>query len=457
MAEMTETSAERQYRKMTQTPVTKLVLRLGLPTTLSMLVTNIYNMADTYFVSELGNSASGAIGVVFALMAIIQAFGFMYGHGAGSNISRLLGNHDIERARTFSTTSLYIGTATGVLIAVFGLAFQTPFMRLLGSTETILPYAKDYSRYILMAAPFMVAGCIMNNILRYEGKATYAMAGLVSGGLLNILGDFLLVKVFELGVSGAGIATAISQVTASVILFIPFVTGRVQSRFTPKYFTPEKATIFSIIAVGLPSLMRQGLNSISTMILNKQAAPYGDEAIAALSIVTRAIGFMFCIGLGVGQGFQPVCAFNYGARRYSRSKKAFRFTLLFGTVLLGVIAAAGFIFAEPVVRFFRDDATVVEIGALTMRLQSISLIFLPTTVCGNMLFQSVGKSGRATFLAATRSGLFFIPVVLILSNTLGLLGIQSSQAIADVISAVVTIPMVAAFLRSLPADGEQAG
>lgn len=448
-------SAEEQYRKMTETPVTKLVLTLGLPTTISMLVTNIYNMADTYFVSDLGNSPSGAMSVVFALMAIIQAFGFMYGHGAGSNISRLLGDHNIEKARQYSSTSFLLGLVTGLLILGLGLGFQAPLMRLLGSTDTILPYSLEYSRYILLAAPFMVVSCIMNNILRYEGKATFAMFGLVSGGLLNILGDFLLIRVFDMGVAGAGIATACSQVVAAAILYVPFARGQIQSRILPRYIRISWPMIGSIIAIGLPSLMRQGLTSVSTMILNKLAAPFGDEAIAALGIVARIIGFMFCIGLGVGQGFQPVCAFNYGAKKYSRSKKAFSFTLVFSVCLLGVIGAAGFVFAEPLVGFFRDDATVKEIGAVALRFQSVSLLVMPMTVCGNMLFQSVGKGGRATFLAATRSGLFFIPTILLLSWFLGLTGIECAQAVADVLAAIVTAPIVVSFLRSLPPDGTE--
>lgn len=449
-------AAEAQFIRMTQTPVEKLVLQLGLPTTVSMLITNIYNLADTYFVSELGNSASGAIGVVFALMAIIQAFGFMYGHGAGSNIGRLLGDREYEKASVFASTSLTLGLISGLAISVLGLAFQVPFMRLLGSTETILPYACDYSRYILLAAPVMVVSCIMNNILRYEGRATYAMIGLVSGGLLNIAGDYFLVFKLGMGVKGAGIATALSQLVGAVILLIPFLTGKTQSKFSARLVSFTGKITGSIIAIGLPSMMRQGLNSISTMILNKAAKPYGDEAIAAMSIVARVIGFMFCVGLGVGQGFQPVAGFNYGARKYSRVRKSYWFTFCFGAAVLGLIGLGGFVFSEKIVAIFRDDPTVIEIGAKALRFQTASLICLPMTVSGNMLFQSTGKSVRATFLAMTRSGLFFIPVILVLSRLLGLLGIQMSQAIADVLAAIVTIPIVVSFLRSLPADGEPA-
>lgn len=446
---------------MTETSVNKLVLQLGLPTTISMLVTNIYNMADTYFVSDLGTSQSGAVGVVFALMAIIQAFGFMFGHGAGSNIGRLLGAHEKEKASKYATTSLFWGIVSGLIILSLGLIFHEPLMRLLGSTDTILPYAKEYSKYILIAAPAMVAGCVMNNILRYEGMATYAMVGLVSGGILNIFGDYMLIRVLDMGVSGAGIATGISQCIAAIILLIPFVTGKTQSRFVFKgVFTKLDGVIAvidghfvgTIIAIGMPSLMRQGLNSVSSMVLNSSAKPYGDAAIAAMSITARVIGFMFCIGLGVGQGFQPVAGFNYGAKKYSRVKKSFWFTYVFSVILLACVAIIGFVFAEPIVRFFRDDPTVLAIGTRALRFQSASLVCLPMTVTSNMLFQSTGKSVRATFLAMTRSGLFFIPAILILSRLWGLTGIESSQAIADLLAALVSLPISLSFLHSIPKD-----
>lgn len=453
---MSNSSAEAQFKKMTETPVNKLVLSLGLPTTISMLVTNIYNMADTYFVSDINNSASGAIGIVFALMAIIQAFGFMYGHGAGSNIGRLLGAREVKKAGTFASMSLLMGLLSGAVIGIFGLLFQKPFMRLLGSTETILPYACDYSRYILIAAPMMVGSCVLNNILRYEGKASFAMIGLVSGGVLNIFGDFLLIKVLDMGVSGAGIATGVSQTISFIILLVPFLRGQTQSKFAVSLLTKDMKIVGNIIAIGMPSMMRQGLNSISTMILNKSAAPYGDAAIAAMSIVTRVVGLLFCVGLGIGQGFQPVAGFNYGAKKYKRVKSSYWFTYLFGTALLAVMSTIGFVFARDIIPFFREDPTVIEIGVKALRYQAVSLLFVPMTVTGNMLFQSCGKSKRATFLAMTRSGLYFIPAILIFSRLFGLTGIEISQAVADVLAALTTLPIVLCFLKSLPKETEQA-
>ncbi|HIW13993.1 MAG TPA: MATE family efflux transporter [Firmicutes bacterium] len=452
---MAKANMQEQYRKMTETPVPRLVLTLGIPTTISMLITNIYNMADTFFVGTLGTSASGAIGIVFALMAIIQAFGFMFGHGAGSNISRLLGARHVERARTFSATSFYAALAAGLLITLLGLLFQDPLLRLLGSTETILPYARAYSFYILLAAPAMATSCVMNNILRYEGKATFAMVGLVSGGLLNILGDYLLISVCSMGVAGAGLSTAISQYISAVILAVPYVAKMVQSSLAPRYITRQPRDLLTIITVGFPSLMRQGLNSVSSMILNGCAGPYGDAAIAAMSIASRVMNFLFCVGLGVGQGFQPVSAFNYGAKKYSRVKKSAYFTCFFTMSLLTLAAIVGAIFATPIVTIFRDDPDVIAIGTVALQAQCLSLPFMPLSVCGNMLFQSIGKSGRAAFLASSRSGLFFIPVLLLLNTTLGLFGLQISQAVSDILSAAVTLPLAYNFLHSLPPDGAE--
>lgn len=454
-AGQTTEASQQQYEKMTETPVHKLVLMLGLPTTISMLVTNLYNMADTYFVSTIGTSASGATGVVFGLMAIIQAFGFMLGHGAGSNISRQLGSQKVEDARKFASTSFFLSIASGLVILVLGSCFQTPLLRMLGSTDSILPYAVQYCRWILIAAPAMAAGCVLNNILRYEGRAAYAMIGLTSGGLLNIFGDYLLIRVFDLGVTGAGISTAVAQYISFGILLAPFLTGKTQSKIHLKYITRSCADVRSIFFVGLPSMIRQGLGSVSVMVLNLCAAPFGDAAIAAMSISSRVINAMFCVGLGIGQGFQPVSAFNYGAKKYSRVKEACLFTMKFGVLILLVAAVGGIVFAEPIIASFRDDPAVIQIGMGALRAQCIALVLMPVSVCGNMLFQSIGKSAQATFLSCLRSGLFFIPVVVIFSQLWGIRGIQLSQMTADLLSASITIPMLMRFLRSLPEDGAE--
>ena len=467
-----------QYEKMTRQPIPSLILELGIPTTISMMITNLYNVVDTWFVGQIGTSASGATGVVFGMMAILQAVGFMFGHGAGSNISRLLGAKHVRRARQFSSTSFFVSLGCGVLIGAVGLCLLTPLCRLLGSTDTILPYARVYATFILLAAPAMVTSCVMNNILRYEGRAAFAMVGLVSGGLLNIAGDALFMMGFHMGIAGAGLATMLSQYVSAAILLSMFLRKRTQTVFSLKYLpfrqppedgTPNNgpmpapgarlffATVGNILLTGLPSLVRQGLSSISTMVLNFQAKPFGDAAIAAMSIVARVCNLLFCVGLGIGQGFQPVSGFNYGARLYSRVRGGFFFTLGFGTGLISLFALAGWFGAPTVAAIMRDDPDVIAIATPAMRAQCLALLFMPLSVCANMQFQSIGFSGRATFMATLRSGACFIPLVVILSRVWGLPGIMYAQPLADVLAGLISIPFLVHFFHKLPkTDAEEA-
>ncbi|MBE6548061.1 MAG: MATE family efflux transporter [Ruminococcaceae bacterium] len=444
--------SDRQYEKMVNTPIPKLVISLGIPTTISMLVTSIYNMADSYFVSEIGVSAGGATSVVFGLMSIIQAFGFMFGHGSGSKISRLLGARKNDEATTYASTGFFISLFTGIIIALFGFALFEPMLRLFGSTDTILPYAKDYAKYILLAAPAMTASCVLNNILRYEGKAALAMIGLTSGGILNMLLDPLFIWGFDMGIAGAGLATALSQVVSFCILLSVFLAKRTQSRVSIRHFTLNLTVIGNIVMTGLPSLARQGLNSVSTMLLNAQAKVFGDVAIAAMGYVARTSQFVFCVGLGIGQGFQPVSAYNYGAKKYSRVRKSALFTLFFGAAFIGLIAGVCFAIAPRIIALFGNEPEVIKIGGFALRIYCASLLFVPISVVTNMLFQSIGKNIPALILSVLQNGLAFIPLITLLPRKLGLLGIQLSQPLAYVISAAVCLPCLIIFLKSLPED-----
>lgn len=450
-------SAELQFKKMTETPINKLIASLSVPTVISMLITNIYNATDTYFVSKISIAASGATGVVFSLMAILQAFGFMFGHGSGSCISRHLGAQDIEKAKRYSSTGFFLSLIAGAIIMVLGLIFITPLMTFLGSTDTILPYAREYGFYILLSGPAMTASCVINNILRYEGMAALAMVGLTSGGILNIILDPILIFTCDMGIAGAGLSTAISQYISLAILLIMYYRGAAQSKMGIKFITLKPRFVWEIIATGLPSLARQGLNSVSNMVLNIQAAPFGDACIAAMSIVAKVSNLLFSVCVGIGQGFQPVSSFNYGAGKYSRVKKGIKFTWGFSTIVIFVLSLACFIFAPQIVTLFRHETEVVEVGNTALRMLCASLIALPTVMIGNMTFQSIGKSGRAFFLALTQNGLFFIPLVLVLPEFMGIYGIEAAQPIAYVIAAAVTVPFVLSFMRTLPEDTKPAG
>lgn len=442
-------SADKQYARMTQTPVNRLIFSLSVPTVISMLITMIYNMADTYFVSKISVSASGATGIVFSLMAVFQAFGFMFGQGAGSNISRRLGAKDIQTAKKFCSTAFFISLALSIVISVLGIVFLDSLMSFLGSTPTILPYAKRYGLFILIAGPAMCTGCVMNNILRYEGLARLAMVGLTFGGLLNIALDPLFIFVFDLGIAGAGLATAVSQYVSMAILLSAFVLKKCQCRINPRLVQLNTKFVWEIVATGFPSFMRNALGSISTMVLNVMSAPYGDVCIAAMSISNRCAMLIFSVCVGIGQGFQPVCGFNYGSKNYDRVRKGIRFLWVYGTVTVAVLASAMYIFAPFVVGRFRHEAEIIDVGSTALRFLCISLVFLPTALTANMTFQSIGKKGRALFLACCQNGLFFVPLAMILPKFFGLTGLELSQPIAYVICAVVSVPFLLSFMKQL--------
>ena len=438
-----------QFRRMTETPIPQLVLSLAAPTILSMLITSIYNLADTFFVGQISTSASGAVGVVSSLMAIIQALGFMLGHGAGTIISRSLGSRDTTAATRFASTSFFTALVFGVVLAVAGLGTLPHFMMLLGSTETILPHACAYARPILIAAPLMISSLVMNNILRYEGKASFAMIGLVTGGVLNIALDPLFMFVFGLGTAGAGIATALSQSISFCILLSMFLRGKTVSQFRLSAVTREARDFGRILLGGAPSFGRQGLNSIGGMLLNLAARGYGDAAVAGMSIVSRIFMFIISVAIGVGQGLQPVASFNYGARKYRRVRQAAIFTIEAAFCMLVVLVGLCWVNGDVLIRLFRDDPAVTAVALPAFHYQCLAMLLHPIIVVANMTFQSVGASGRATFLACCRQGVFFIPLILILPRTHGLFGVEICQPIADVLTFLVSLPFLLAFLQQL--------
>ena len=441
-----------QYERMTQSSIPKLIARLSVPTILSMLVTNIYNLADTAFVGRLGTSQSAAVGVIFGYMALIQAIGFMYGMGSGSIMARKLGARDTLAASRTASTAVIFSVGTGLLMALITLPLRDSIVRVLGSTETILPHARAYLNWILIAAPFMTGGYTLNNLLRFQGKASLGMIGLMSGAILNIALDPLLMFVLDLGIAGAAIATGFSQIISFFILLSMFLRGKTEVRLAPKLADPRPAMVGNIMATGLPSLLRQALNSAATIILNSSAAAFGDEAVAAMSIVSRISFFVFALALGIGQGFQPVAAFNYGAEKYVRLRKAFWVTVAMSEGVILAAAAAVFLFSGSLVQVFRDDPRVIEIGTRALRLQMAMVIFLPFTMCAEMLYQSTGRRLGASFLSSARSGLFVIPALLILSSLRGLSGIQEAQPAAYLLSVPLSAAFVILFMRRTPKE-----
>ncbi len=452
---MAKENQEAHYRKMTETPVQKLIIMLCIPTILSMLVTNVYNLVDTAFVGKLGNSASGAVGIVFGFMSIIQAVGFMFGNGSGSILARKLGHMDIKGASSTASTGFFLSLGIGIVTSILCFIFIKPLVMFLGSTKTIAPYAIKYISFILITAPVMTAGFTLNNILRYEGKAFYAMIGMFSGCILNIGGDYLFMFVLKMGISGAGLSTAIGQLVSFLFLLLPFVTGKTQCKISFRKIDLSLLHISDIVATGFPSLIRQGLSSIATILLNSLSGAYGDEAVAAMSIVSRVYFFIFAIALGVGQGLQPVASFNYGAGKYARVRKAYKFTATLATIIIIIPGIVVLFMAPSIVRLFRDDDLVVQYGTRALILQCISGFVMPFCMATELLLQSTGKKLQASLLSALRSGLIFIPALLILSQLRGMAGIQEAQPLAFALSFFPTLYFARDYFKKLPLQDKE--
>ncbi len=445
-------NSNEQFKKMTETPILPLLVKLSVPTVISMLVTNIYNLADTAFVGKLGTSASGAVGIVFGYMSIIQALGFMFGQGAGSVVSRLLGAKKHDEASITASTAFFFSMFLGIVCSLISLLVLDRLVMALGSTETILPYAKTYISFILVAAPFMTSSFVLNNVLRYEGKAMLGMVGLLTGAILNIAGDPIFMFVLNMGIAGAGLSTALSQIISFMILFWMFVSGRTTAKLSPRFISFKPGVTFDIVTTGMPSLLRQGLTSYATVLLNQRAGVYGDHAIAAMSIVSRIGFFVFSVALGIGQGFQPISGFNFGAGKYRRVKEAYRTTFILGESLMAIAALAVFINAGSLIGVFRDDPAVIEIGTRALRIHAAALLFLPMCMVTEMLFQSTGHKLGASMLSSLRSGLFFIPALLILSQVRGLYGIEEAQPLAYVMAFVPAVFMMLWFFKNMPKE-----
>ena len=443
-------TAEEKLRYMTETPLPRLVLKLSIPTTISMLVSSFYNMADTYFVGLIQSaSTSGAVGVVFPLMAIMQAVGFMFGHGSGNHMSRVLGAGDVEDAQRMAATGFFSAFLAGVAIMLAGLVAAEPLSYLLGATPTIAPHAAQYIRFLMPGAPFLVASLVLNNQLRFQGSAMFSMVGITFGALLNVALDPLFIFTFGMGVSGAALATSLSQIVSFCLLLAGTRFGG-SIRVRLRCFTPTLANFREIFRGGVPSLARQGLGSLATVCLNLAAGGYGDAAIAAMSIVSRIMMMGISSIIGFGQGFQPVCGFNYGAKLYTRVRKAFWFCVKLTAGILVVVAVIANLFAEQIVGLFlSSDQQVQEIGTLALRLQCAFLPLFAFTCTANMMLQTMGIAGRATLLAVARQGLFFMPAVLLLERAFGLMGIQIAQPVADVCSFLLAVPLTLPVLRML--------
>ena len=436
------------YTFLTQAPVPKVIFTMATPTIVSMLVTSLYNMADTFFVGRLNTQATAAVGIVFAFMSLIQAVGFFFGHGSGNYMSRHLGAREPEKARTMSSTGFVYSFCFGLLLMLVGEIWLSDFARMLGSTLTIQPYTEEYLGIVLLGAPLMTASLTINNQMRLQGNALFAMYGIMSGAVINVVLDPVLIFVFHMGVKGAALATVAGQLCSFVILI--YMSGQNGGiPITVRNFNRRLHYVKEIFYGGSPSLFRQGLAAFSTVALNVSAGAFGDAAIAGMSIVTRYCFFILAVVIGLGQGFQPLCGFCFGARLYDRVRQGYMYCVKVGTAFLVVCAAVSAVFAEEIVELFRSDAEVVEIGAEALRWQALTFVCLPTIILTNMLMQTIRKPLQANIAAAARSGLYFIPLIIVMPRLMGLMGVVTCQSVSDVLSFATCVPIAMAAFREM--------
>jgi putative MATE family efflux protein len=440
-------NSEQQRQIMLTEPIGRLLFKKAAPTVLIQLITVIYNTADTYFVAKIDTAASAAVGVVFSLMAVIQATGGSIGMGATSLISPMLGQKRVDDASTVGTSAALMSVLAGTLIGALGLIFLRPLVSLIGARGEVMPYAADYARFILIGAPFMTTAFVLNSVLRSEGQTMYSMLAMVTGGVLNLFIDPLLIFGFRMGIAGAALATMLSQMTSFAIMAVIFIRDRSIVRLRPKYIGKKVSVYVHIVRMGVPTLFRQGMASLSSALLNIQAAPFGAAAVAAISIANKLYMLVRHIVLGIGQGFQPIAGYCFGAKRYSRVKKVFWYATASATVICVALAVAVYFFREPIMTWFRDDPDVVQIGSMMLAFLCVTIPLMGFSTYVNQLYQSLGFAVGATILASCRQGIFFVPLVFLLPYFFGLKGITAVQAGADLLTFLVSIPFLIFFFK----------
>lgn len=470
----TKDKAQENHVKMTQTPVPSLILRLSCSTIVSMLAGTTYNIVDMYFVSDLGNSAVAAVGVLFSVLAMIQAVGYTFGMGAGSRISRFLGEQKEKEAGRDALVAVLMSLIAGLILMGAGFLWQKPLVEFLGSTDTIATFALDYGFWILLTAPVMCVSYVLNNVLRAEGMPVWALVGIGSGAVLNAVLDPILVSGLELGIRGAGIATFCGQSVSLIIMLIVMLSGKSVIRFNKntdimdhlsqnadaKYkptgmrvkieqikredrrgLAVFKQTDIDITRTGIPSFFRQGLVCVATILLNRAARAYGDDVIAAISVSNKVFAILFAVMVGYGQGFAPVAGYNYGAKKNDRVRKAIIFTILSQVIASAVTGILVWIFASSIISLFGENAAL-ELGVLSLRMHAVSLPFMAVCLVSGMLFQAIGEIGKAILISSTRQGIFFLPLIWLLPMCFQETGVALTQGISDVLSGVFSLPFI---------------
>ena len=462
-ADNTKDKAQENHVKMTQTPVPSLILRLSCSTVVSMLAGTTYNIVDMYFVSDLGTSAVAAVGILFSVLAMIQAVGYTFGMGAGSRISRFLGEQKEKEAGRDASAAVLMALMAGLILMAAGFLWQKPLIDFLVSTDTIEIYALDYGFWILLTAPVMCVSYVLNNVLRAEGMPVWALVGIGSGAVLNAVLDPILVSGLELGIRGAGIATFCGQNVSLAIMLIVMLSGKsviglnkADSNYKPagirvkiekikredkQRFQAFRQTAIDITRTGNPSFFRQGLVCVATILLNRAAREYGDDVVAAISVSNKVFAILFAVMVGYGQGFAPVAGYNYGAKKNDRVRKAIIFTILSQVIASAVTGVLVWIFASSIISLFGENAAL-ELGVLSLRMHAVSLPFMAVCLVSGMLFQAIGEIGKAILISSTRQGIFFLPLIWLLPMYFQENGVAVTQGISDILSGIFSLPFI---------------
>ena len=450
MANMNSQQSDLRKQLMLEAPISRVVPKMAIPTIVAFLITSIYSLADTYFVSSLGTNATAAVSVNASLDQLIMMAGSMLAMGANSYIARLLGQGNDRKASQVLSTSFFLAAGLGALLMIFGSIFMTPMVRLLGATPTCEDYAIEYATYILMAAPFMATSFVMNQCLRSEGSATLSMIGMGFGGILNCALDPIFIFGMDMGVAGASLATAISKFVSFVILIFPYITRRSMLHLSLKNFRFSWDIISNVVSVGSSSLFRNGLAVIAGILLNDLAGNISDSVLAGVGVCTKIMMFPFCIILGFGNGFQPVAGFNWGAKRYDRVTESYRFSSVVSLVGSAVMAVAIALFADPIIVIFAGtDAEMRQIGKLCIWLQCVALPVHAWVAMVNMLCVGLGNAKGAMLLSTARQGSCFLPILYPLALLFGAYGIAAVQAAADVLSLALAIPLAISMTKKI--------
>lgn len=431
-------------------PISKALLAMGIPTMLGMLINALYNLADAYFVSGLGESQMGAISIVYPLGQIVVGLGLLFGNGAASYISRLLGQGKNEQANKVASTSLYCSLSTGTLLILFCFVFLKPILTLLGATESILPYSITYAGIYIISCIFNVFNVTMNNLVTSEGAAKTTMCALLAGAILNIVLDPIFIYTFELGVAGAAIATAISQVVSTLVYLHYLSTKKSIFRFHWKDCFFSRKIFSEIFKIGIPTLVFQLLTSLSISLINNTSGNYGDAAIAGMGVVTRLVSMGSLTVFGFMKGFQPIAGYSYGAGKYKRLRQAIRTSILWSTLFCIVIGFAFFLFPTQILsQFTTGNVEMIQIGARSLRVNGITFMLFGYYTVYSSLFLALGKGKEGFLLGACRQGICFVPVILILPSIWGVKGILYAQPIADVLSFLITLFMAFSLHKQL--------